>query len=77
MDGVANPFVPAPYDVVWPIVFVAILALTISAVVSITRRVKQLSLLASLLWLAVIVLVPVVGPALWFAFGRPAVERLA
>lgn len=63
----------APYDVVWSIGLVPVIVLMGAALVSLFRRVPRMALIASLVWFFVIVLLPVVGPLLWFLLR--AVDR--
>ncbi|MBS0023666.1 PLDc N-terminal domain-containing protein [Microbacterium paraoxydans] len=70
----------APYDIVWSIGLVPVLVLMGTALVSLFRRVPRLTLIVSIVWFFVIVLLPVVGPLLWFLFRavyrkRPEMEN--
>lgn len=58
-----------PADAVWSLIFPVLVLILIVAVAQVTRA-MQLSLTAKIIWLAVIVLMPVFGALIWFAFGK-------
>ncbi len=68
----ANPLVPAAYDVWWSVAVFVVLALLGAALVSIARTSKSLTPVVVLVWTLVVLFVPVVGPVSWFAIGRPS-----
>lgn len=68
-----NPLIPDPLDVVLGALVLGAAALWVAAFVSMIRA-RSLGPGAFLGWLAATVLLPVVGPGLWFAFGRRAVR---
>ncbi|WP_217183743.1 PLDc N-terminal domain-containing protein [Streptomyces sp. AC495_CC817] len=68
-----NPLVPTAYDVVWSIAAFAVLAFTAVAVVSLILD-RGATGLRFLLWFAVVLMVPVLGPTAWFWYGRRAVQ---
>ncbi|EKU45450.1 PLDc_N domain-containing protein [Brevibacterium casei] len=61
-----NPILPATYDIVWSGIVVAGLILTIWAMVSILR--SGFDPRARLVWAIIVLLLPVVGAALWFYY---------
>lgn len=71
MDTV-NPLIPAGYDIVWSVVALVAAVLAIVALVSLTRSTKRLTSMQALVWVLVVLLVPVAGPAAWLAVGRRA-----
>jgi hypothetical protein len=68
----ANPLLPAAYDIAWSAASVVVLVLLIAALVSIARVAKRLTSGQALGWTLVVLLLPVVGAAAWFAIGRRA-----
>jgi uncharacterized membrane-anchored protein len=70
MSDEHNPLIPAGYDVAWSITTVLVIALTIVALVAQARSAKRLTPWQGLLWSALIVLVPVLGPIAWLSVGR-------
>lgn len=66
----ANPLLPASYDLLWAIAFVAVVGLGVAAFVGISRRARSTPLAVSLVWIALVLLVPVLGPLAWFVVGR-------
>lgn len=76
MDAV-NPLLPATSDLVWSGVAVIALGLAILAVVSLSRRARDLSSAAVAVWALVILLVPVCGPLIWILAGRRARGAIA
>ncbi|WP_159793610.1 PLD nuclease N-terminal domain-containing protein [Puerhibacterium puerhi] len=61
------PFLPAAYDWVWTVVVL----LTLAAVVDVLRR-RGVAPVTTLTWVVVALFLPLLGPALWFAWGRRA-----
>jgi len=59
-----NPLVPEIYDVVWVVAPVLALALLVVALVSFSRTAHR-SMTELFLWLAVILLAPVLGSIAW------------
>jgi hypothetical protein len=53
---------PAPFDVVWALIAIAGFALFVAACVVLVRKRELFSATAAVLWLAVMLLVPIVGP---------------
>ena len=68
-----NPLIPAAYDNMWFALSLLIVAFVIAALVSIARTAKRLTSMQALVWTLIVLLVPVVGCAAWFAIGRSAV----
>lgn len=75
MDEAVNPLIPAPYDLIWSGMVAVMFALMVAAIVSVVRHAKHLSALAYVLWILVVLSLPLLGSALWFAFGRQAVRQ--
>lgn len=69
-----NPLVPAAYDIVTVGVSVIYWAAMIVAVVSLSRASKDLTLGQLGIWLLVVLLVPLIGPLVWFVSGRKKVR---
>jgi len=58
-----------PADAVWSLIILPVLvALAVAALVQVARE-TRLSSAARFAWIAAIILLPVVGPLAWFAFG--------
>jgi len=68
-----NPLIPAGYDIAWSVITFLVIALTILAFVSIARAAKRLTTAQGLLWAALVVLIPLLGPLAWLAVGRRTV----
>ncbi len=71
MDA-ANPLLPATSDLVWSGLAVVALGLAVWAVLSLSRRARDLSSAVVAVWAVVILLVPVLGPLAWILAGRRA-----
>ncbi|TDN45486.1 phospholipase D-like protein [Curtobacterium flaccumfaciens] len=73
-----NPVIPQIYDVTWSVVAIASVALVVVALVSLSRTAPRLSPWLAVAWVALIVVVPILGAVAWLAIGRRAVpgERL-
>lgn len=65
-----NPLVPPLYDIVWSVVAIAALVLVVVGFVSLSRSASRLSPWLALVWAALIVVVPILGPVAWLAIGR-------
>ncbi|GAA3591272.1 PLDc N-terminal domain-containing protein [Agrococcus terreus] len=76
MPLTVNPLLPAHYDLLWTAAMVGVVVLGVSAFISISRRARQTPLAVSLAWIGVVLLIPVLGPLLWFAAGRRAAPSL-
>ena len=64
MDASTNPLIPPVYDVLWVAAPVLVLALTVVALVSISRTAHR-SITELFVWLAIVIFVPVLGPVAW------------
>lgn|GEM_PF-871052 len=73
-----NPLVPQGYDIAWSVAAVSYLVLIVIAVVSLSRTAPRMSPWLALVWAALILVVPFLGPVAWLAVGRRTVpgERL-
>ncbi|MCC2032657.1 PLDc N-terminal domain-containing protein [Microbacterium allomyrinae] len=65
-----NPLIPAGFDIAWSVVAVAVIALTIVALISLARSAQRLTSLQALIWVLVVLFVPVLGSISWMAVGR-------
>lgn len=63
----SNPLWPSAYDGLWSALIGLISVLMFAALFDVMRRATPLRAVE---WVALIVLVPVVGPGLWFIYGR-------
>lgn len=70
-----SPTFPIGFEIVITLLAAAVLALTVIAVVSISRRRVKMSDTANGSWIVAVVLFPVVMPAAWFLLGAPEVDR--
>lgn len=70
-----NPLVPAAVDAVWAVLAVVAFALAVAALVSVARSARELTSRQALAWTLLVVLVPALGAAGWFAIGRRAALR--
>lgn len=62
-----NPIWPAAYDGLWNALIFLVSALMLLALLDVMRTA---TFLRAVEWVVLIVLVPVVGPAIWFIYGR-------
>jgi hypothetical protein len=62
-----NPLLPSGYDGVWTAFITLVSALMLGALFDVMRTA---TFLRAVEWVALIVLVPIAGPAIWFAYGR-------
>jgi hypothetical protein len=69
MDVTKDPLIPPIYDVLWVVTPVLMLALTVVALVSISRTAHR-SLTELFVWLAIVLFVPVFGPIGWLLVKR-------
>lgn len=72
MTAEHNPLLPAGYDVAWSAVTVLVIALTLVALVTLARSAGRLTPPQGLLWAALVLLVPLLGPIAWLSIGRRA-----
>ena len=63
----ANPLLPPEYDWVWTAFIVLVSAFMFAALLDVMRTA---TFLRAMEWVALIVLVPIAGPAIWFLYGR-------
>ncbi|MBB2976124.1 hypothetical protein FHX49_001694 [Microbacterium endophyticum] len=68
----ANPLIPAAYDLWWSGAVVLVLVALIAALVSISRTRNSVSPSHALVWTLLAIFVPIIGPASWFLIGRRA-----
>ena len=64
-----NPLLPAAYDGVWTAFIALLTALLFGALLDV-MRLRKATFTKSVEWVALIVLVPVAGAGIWFAYGR-------
>jgi hypothetical protein len=62
-----NPLLPAAYDGVWSAFIGLVSVLMLGALFDVMRTA---TFLRAVEWVVLIVLVPIAGPAIWFAYGR-------
>jgi len=67
-----NPLVPAGYDVVWSAIALVAAVCAVVALVSLMWAARRLTATQALVWVLVVLLIPVAGPAAWLAVGRRA-----
>lgn len=72
---VANPLIPAPFDVVWSLVALIVLVFVISAVVSIVRASGALTGIQALVWFVIVIVAPGIGAIAWFVAGHPRTHK--
>ncbi|MBA8816387.1 hypothetical protein FHX48_001460 [Microbacterium halimionae] len=68
----ANPLIPAAYDLWWSGAVVLVLVSLIAALVSISRTRDSASPGHALMWTLLAIFVPIIGPASWLLIGRRA-----
>jgi len=68
----ANPLFPAAYDGVWSAFIGLVSILMFLALIDVMRKA---TFLRAVEWVVLIVLVPIAGPAIWFAYGRQRFSR--
>jgi uncharacterized membrane protein YhaH (DUF805 family) len=64
-----NPLFPPEYDWAWNALIWLITILMMTALVDV-MRLRRATLLKALEWVALIVVVPIIGPTIWFLYGR-------
>ena len=77
MPDVANPLIPAWYDIVWSAAVVAVLVLLVISLISLARTARSLSPSQSLVWTLVAIFVPVLGPLAWLFIGKRSARDAA
>lgn len=67
-----NPLLPAGYDIAWTslVLLVIIGAIVALVVISRNRNRNRMSGPELALWIAIVLFLPIVGPAVWFAIGH-------
>lgn len=65
-----NPLIPVGYDIAWSVIAALVIALAIVALISLARSAKRLTSWQALIWAALILFVPVLGPIAWMTVGR-------
>lgn len=63
----ANPLFPDEYDWVWNGFLFLVSGLMFLALIDIMRTA---TFLRAVEWVALVVLIPIAGPAIWFLYGR-------
>jgi uncharacterized membrane protein YhaH (DUF805 family) len=72
MSDERNPLIPAGYDIAWSVITVVVVVLTVVALISLARSAKRLTDWQRVVWVALILLMPVIGSISWLAIGgRP------
>lgn len=61
----------APYDIMWSACLVPVIVLMVTGLLSLFRRVNEMTFVSALIWFLVIVLLPVIGPIVWFVVRKP------
>lgn len=69
-----NPTVPLSFDIQATLIMLAYALLTIAALVSIFRT-RHDRVGSNLWWSALIIVLPLIGPAAWFLLGAPPLRR--
>ncbi|KAE8764145.1 PLDc N-terminal domain-containing protein [Georgenia thermotolerans] len=64
-----NILLPAAYDIVWFLALAVAALLVVATLLHLARR-KDLTSAETALWVLVVLLVPVVGPAVYLLIGR-------
>lgn len=62
-----NPLLPAEYDFAWRALIFLITVMMLAALFDVMRTA---TFLRAVEWVVLIVLVPIVGPTIWFVYGR-------
>lgn len=70
MTGATASFLPPLYDLVWSAVPLVLLAVMVVGLVSLARRSPAMSGVESFVWIAIVIVLPVIGTALWLTIGR-------
>jgi hypothetical protein len=64
-----NPLLPPEYDGIWNALVLLITFFMVLALFDVMRS-PRATMLKAMEWVVLIVLVPVVGPMIWFLYGR-------
>lgn len=70
MNERPNFLIPATYDVVSSVGVVLVIVLLVTSLISIARTAQSLTASRALVWALLVILVPIIGAAAWFAIGR-------
>ena len=65
--AISNPVWPSAYDGVWNALIGVVSVFMFAALFDVMRRATPLR---SVEWVVLIMLVPIVGPIIWFMYGR-------
>lgn len=68
-----NPLLPPEYGGYWRAFILLVSVFMLAALFDVMRNPKA-TLLKALEWVALIVILPIVGPAIWFLYGRRRFE---
>ncbi len=78
---VANPLIPAAYDLIWSlgglVIAAALMAAWALALLSIQRHSDRLPAAATAVWVGIVLLTSVRGAIAWFTIGRPQARRVS
>lgn len=74
MHARINPLMPTPFDLAWSIVALVGVTLFVCALVSLIRTAKHLTPMQSLAWVAIILLIPLIGSLCWLLAGHRSVR---
>ncbi len=64
-----NPLFPPEYDWAWNALIFLVTALMLAALLDV-MSLRKATLLKAAEWVALIVVLPIVGPTIWFVYGR-------
>lgn len=64
-----NPIFPPEYDYVWNLLMWLVVGLLVLALVDLVRS-EEKHFVRGMGWAAIIIGLPIIGPALWFMYGR-------
>ncbi len=64
-----NPLFPPEYDWAWNALIFLVTALMLAALFDV-MSLRKATLLKAAEWVALIVVLPIVGPTIWFVYGR-------
>lgn len=75
MTDLANPLLPAGYDIAWSAALVAVIGLAVVALISLAGTARHLTSRQALVWVLLVLFVPALGPVAWLAIGRRAARE--
>lgn len=64
-----NPVFPPEYDFVWQLLMTLVVVLALAALVDLVRS-EEKRMLRGMGWAAIIIGLPIIGPTVWFMYGR-------